>query len=118
MPSVVKYIVLSTLLPFHQGKQKRELRLRGEQTTFGMLIDIISEIQGEKYDSTYLPVSEALAEQEKARKSGNEEEEMFWSLRSLGASGTAIVGEPLDTSLFDIKPESARETFQRAYGKK
>jgi hypothetical protein len=81
-------------------------------------MDTIGEVEGVKYKTSYLPVVEALAEQDKARKAGDEESEMFWSLRSQGASGNAVVGEPLDNDKFDFKPETARETFQRAYGKK
>jgi hypothetical protein len=71
-----------------------------------------------KYETTYLPVEEALVEQNKARKAEDEDLEMFWSLRTLGASGNATVPGPLDNHRFGFKPESARETFQRAYGSK
>jgi hypothetical protein len=116
--SISRYTVLSTLLPIAHMQQKREIRVVGESTTFQTLIDIIGDVEGIKYEATYLPVAEALAEQDKARKAEDEESEMFWSLRTLGASGDATVPGPLDNDRFDFKPESARETFQRVYGNK
>jgi hypothetical protein len=113
--SISRYTVLSTLLPFSPRQQKREIRVVGERTTFQGLIDVLGEIEGEKYKTTYLPVTEALVEQEKARKAEDEEGEMGWSLRTLGASGFGIVPGPLDNEKFDFKPESVRETFERAF---
>jgi hypothetical protein len=43
---------------------------------------------------------------------------MVWSTKPLAASGTSIVGMPLDNDLFDFKPETVKETLQRMYGKK
>jgi hypothetical protein len=116
--SISRYTVLSTLLPFEDKQQKREIRVVGESTTFQRLIDILGEVEGVKYQTTYLPVAEALAEQEKARKAEDEEGEMNWSLRTLGASGSALVPGPLDNERFDFKPESARETLEREFGRK
>ena len=79
---------------------------------------MLGEIEGQKYQTTYLPPDEALAEQEKARKAEDEEAEMAWSLRTLGAGGFAIVPGPLDNSRFDFKPETVRETFERVFGRK
>ena len=108
---------MSILIPHEPSRQKREIRVSGQRTTFQELIDILGEIEGQKYETTYLPVEEALSEQEKARKAENEEEEMTWSLRTLGASGFAIVPDPLDNSRFDFKSESVRETFKRVFQK-
>lgn len=110
--------MLSTLIPIPRMRQKREIRVVGESTAFQTLIDILGDIEGIKYEATYLPVAEALAEQDKARKAEDEQSEMFWSLRTLGASGNATVPGPLDNDRFDFKPESVRETLQRAYGNK
>jgi hypothetical protein len=114
--SIARYTVLSTLLPFTPGQQKREIRVVGEHTTFQGLIDVLGEIEGQPYTTKYLPGSEALAEQEKARKDEDEEAEMAWSLRTLGAGGYAIVPGPLDNSHFEFEPESVRETFGRVFG--
>jgi hypothetical protein len=114
--SICRYTVLSILLPFPTGQQKREIRVVGEHTTFQSLIDVLGEIEGQKYETAYLPVEEALAEQEKARKAEDEEAEMAWSLRTLGAGGFAIVPGTLDNDRFDFKPESVRETFDRFFG--
>jgi hypothetical protein len=108
--------VLSTLLPFSPGQQKREIRVVGERTTFQGLIDVLGEVEGQKYKTTYLPVDEALEKQKKARNAEDEEAEMGWSLRTLGASGYGIVPGPLDNARFDFKPESVRETFERVFG--
>jgi len=114
--SICRYTVLSVLLPFPAGKQKREIRVVGEHTTFQGLIDALGEVQGKKYQTEYLPATEALAEQEKARKAEDEEGEMAWSLRTLGAGGFALVNGPTDNHLFNFKPETVRQTFKRAYG--
>ncbi|KAI9690660.1 MAG: hypothetical protein M1820_009940 [Bogoriella megaspora] len=115
IPDIARYTVMSVLLPFADGHQKREVRVVGERTTFQGLIDILSEVEGEKYESTYLPIGEALAEQEKARKAEDETAELFWSLRTLGASGSATVPGSLHNDLFDFKPESARDTLERTF---
>ena len=111
--SIARYTVLSVLLPFVDGHQKREIRVVGERTTFQGLIDVLGETEGEKYESTYLPADEALAEQEKARKAEDETAELLWSLRTLGASGNATVPGSWHNDLFDFKPESVRETLER-----
>ncbi len=90
----------------------------GERTTFQGLIDILGEIEGCKYESKYLPVEQALAEQEKAWKAEDEEGEIYWSLRTLGASGDALVPGPLDNGRFDFQPESVRQTFERTFRKR
>ncbi|KAH8900850.1 NAD(P)-binding protein [Thozetella sp. PMI_491] len=115
IPDISRYTVLSILLPFTSGQQKREIRVVGEHTTFQNLIDVLGDVEGVKYQAKYLPASEALAEQEKARKAENEAAEMTWSLRTLGAGGYAIVPGPLDNDSFDFKPESVRETFERVF---
>jgi hypothetical protein len=114
-PSISRYTVLSTLLPFAPGEQKREIRVVGEHATFQSLIDVLGEVEGQAYQTKYLPTAEALAEQEKARKAEDEEVEMAWSLQTLGASGYAIVPGPWDNARFDFTPESVRETFERVF---
>ena len=110
--------MLSILLPFEdQEQQKRVIRVVGDHTTFQGLIDILGEVEGQKYQTTYLSADEALVEQERARKAENEEAELAWSLRTLGAGGYAIVPGPLDNDRFDFRPESAQETFQRVFHK-
>ncbi|KAF2098630.1 NAD(P)-binding protein [Rhizodiscina lignyota] len=115
IPDISRYTVLSILLPFVSGQQKREIRVVGESTTFQGLIDVLGEVEGKAYQTTYLPADEALAEQEKARKAEDEEAELAWSLRTLGAGGFAIVPGPLDNARFDFPPESVRETFERVF---
>jgi hypothetical protein len=115
--SIARYTVLSTLLPFAPGQQKREIRVVGEHTTFQGLIDVLGEVEGQPYQTTFLPATEALAEQEKARRAEDEEAELAWSLQTLGASGFAIVPGPLDNNRFDFNPESVRETFERVFGR-
>jgi hypothetical protein len=85
---------------------------------FQKLIDILGDIEVVKYQTTYLPVAEALSEQGKARKVKDEEAEMYWGLRTVGASGNATVPGSLDNYRFDFKPESVRETFERVFGPK
>lgn len=72
---------------------------------------MLGEVEGEKYRTTYLPTPEALAEQEKARKEDDEEAELAWSLRTLGAGGFAIVPGQLNNARFGFNPETVRETF-------
>jgi hypothetical protein len=103
-------------MPFAPGQQKREMRVAGEQTTFQGLVDVLGEVEGQKYKASYPPVADALAEQEKARQAGDVTSELTWSLKSLGASGYSLVGEPLDNSRFDFKPQSIRETFEKVFG--
>jgi hypothetical protein len=114
--SICRYTVLSILLPFPPNTQKRTLRVRGERTTFQGLINVLGEVEGVKYKTTYLPVDGARVEEEKARRAEDEAGQMAWSLRTLGASGYAIVGEPLENDKFGFKPESVRQAFERVYG--
>lgn len=106
--------MLSTLLPHKSGSQRREIRVVGERTTFQGLIDVLGEVEGRTYQTKYLPIEQALAEQEASRKVEDEEGEMYWSLRTLGAGGYALVPGPLDNARFDFQPESARQALERA----
>ena len=115
--SIARYTVLTTLLPFEEGQQKRDIRVVGEHTTFQGLIDVLGDIEGVIYDSKYLPVEYALEQQEKARNAEDEEGEMYWSSRTLGGSGNALVPGPLDNSKFDFKPETVRQVFERTFRK-
>lgn len=118
MNSIARYTVESTLLPHNPGQQKREIRVVGESTTFQGLINALGEAEGVTYKSTYWPVEQALAEQEKARKEDDEERVLYWSLRTLGASGHAVIGGPPDNHMFNFRPETVRETLHRVYGKR
>jgi hypothetical protein len=92
------------------------MRVVGQEITFQGLIDALGEVEGQKYQTIYLPVTEALALQEKAQIAGDQDDEMFWSLRTLGASGNAVVAGPWDNARFDLKTETVKETFERVFG--
>jgi hypothetical protein len=114
--SIARYTVESILLPFEDGQQKREIRVTGDQTTWGRLIGDLGTAQGATYEQKYLPASEALHYQEEARRAEDEAAEMMWSVKPLAASGNAIVPGKLDNDRFSFRPETALETFQRVYG--
>ncbi|RFU27386.1 hypothetical protein B7463_g8952, partial [Scytalidium lignicola] len=115
--AIARYTVESTLLPLKPGQQKREIRVVGESTTFQGLVDALGEVEGVKYKSIYWLTKDALVEQEKAQRAEDEERVLYWSVRTLGASGNAVIGGPSDNDKFGFTPETARETFQRVYGK-
>lgn len=57
---------------------------------------------------------------EQSRQKGNDAGEMFWSIRTLPASGYGVADGveegKLDNDLFDFMPENQKETFQRFWG--
>lgn len=117
--SVMKYIVESILIPFGPSKNVRELRVPGEAyVTWEKLMEYLGEVQGVKYKLTYLDPGEAAVKQEEARKSGNEDEEVFWAGKSVMLNGSGLIPEPLDNRKFSFTPETAKETIQRLFGNK
>ncbi|KAF7328206.1 NAD(P)-binding protein [Mycena venus] len=117
LPDIVRYVVESVLLPLEQGKSCRELRVAGETLTWATLIETLGEVQGVKYNVTYLDPQEA-AEKEAARIAGDTEAEMLWAGRMLFSTGVAHLAGPLDNARFSFTPENAKETLQRLLGKK
>lgn len=107
----------SILIPVDANQGERELRVIGSRSTFQQLIDTLSAVQGVKYESIYLPVEEALAKQEEARRRGDEATEILWSGKTL-ASGHTFVPEPYDNDKFSFTPETAEETIRREFGSK
>jgi hypothetical protein len=117
-PSIVRYVVESVLLPLEQGKSCRELRVAGETLTWATLIETLGEVQGVKYNVTYLDPREAAEKEEAARVAGNTEAEMLWAGKMLFSTGVAHLAGPLDNARFSFSPENAKETLQRLIGKK
>ncbi|KAJ7710683.1 hypothetical protein B0H17DRAFT_1165392 [Mycena rosella] len=118
LPDIVRYIVESVLLPLEQGKSCRELRVAGETLTWATLIETLGEVQGVKYNVTYLDPREAAEKEEAARVAGNTEAEMLWAGKMLFSTGVAHLAGPLDNARFSFTPENAKETLQRLIGKK
>ena len=87
--------------------------------TFQQLVDALGAAKGVKYTTHYLPVEEAHAKEELAKKHGDELGEMMWSIRPLVASGYGVAdgapGSNLDNELFDFKPETVEETLNRLF---
>jgi hypothetical protein len=79
---------------------------------------ILEEVQGVRYDVTYLHPRDAAEKEEAARVAGDHEAEIVWSSKTLFATGTAYVPGPFDNARFSFAPESARETLERLFGKK
>ncbi|KAJ7888507.1 hypothetical protein B0H13DRAFT_1627071 [Mycena leptocephala] len=118
LPDIVRYVVESVLLPLEQGKSCRELRVAGETLTWATLIETLGEVQGVKYNVTYLDPREAAEKEEAARVAGNTEAEMLWAGKMLFSTGVAHLAGPLDNARFSFSPENAKETLQRLIGKK
>jgi hypothetical protein len=78
----------------------------------------LGEVQGVKYQVTYLDPAEAAAKEREAWARGDEAEELKWSVKPLAASGIALVPGELDNDKFSFRPETVKETMQRIYGKK
>jgi hypothetical protein len=114
----MKYIVESILIPFDSGKNVREFRVPGEaRLTWDNLIGYLGEVQGTEYKISYLDPEEAASKQEEARKSGNEDEEVFWAGKAVMLNGSGVIPEPLDNAKFSFTPETAKETIRRLFGK-
>ncbi len=115
----MRYIVESILIPFDPSKNMREFRVPGEaRLTWEKLIKYLGEVQAVNYTLTYLDPQEAAEKQENARKSGNEDEEVFWAGKSVMLNGSGLIPEPLNNERFSFTPETAKETIQRLFGKK
>ncbi|KAJ7239665.1 hypothetical protein C8J57DRAFT_1564729 [Mycena rebaudengoi] len=115
MPDIMHYIIESVLLPLVAGQTCRELRVAGETITWGALLDILGEVQGVKYATTYLDPAEAAVKEEAARVAGDVDAELLWAGK-LMATGVAFVPGPYDNARFAFTPETVRETFRRLFG--
>ncbi|KAJ6449797.1 hypothetical protein C8R45DRAFT_123869 [Mycena sanguinolenta] len=114
LEDIVRYTVESILLPFPAGKSRRDIRVRGDHVTWKQLIALLEEVQGVKYQVTYIDPKEAAKKQEAARQRGDESEELKWAARwQLGPSGRVTVTGPLDNDKFGFTPETLNETMQR-----
>lgn len=94
------------------------LRVQGGSKPYGELVADLEAATGARYNVEYRDPTEANRLEEKARQEGDEAGEMFWSIRTLPASGFGVAdGEEnkaqLDNALFEFKPETQRETFER-----
>jgi hypothetical protein len=114
---VVKYLVASLLLPFPSSSPERTFRVAGGRSTFQELIDILGEVQGVKYQCTYLSPEISAQKQLDAVKARDVGTELMWSAKPLGTTGFGDV-EPVDNGLFTFVPETPMETFVRMYGNK
>jgi hypothetical protein len=114
----VKYIVESVLLPLEPGQACRELRVAGDNLTWAALLQMLGEVEGTPYETTYLDVRDAAEKEEAARVAGDPEAEVLWAGKALMASGAAFFAGPYDNPLFSFTPETAKETLQRLFGSK
>jgi hypothetical protein len=116
---VAKFIVGSVLIPFDDpSKSVRELRVSGDCLTWKELMELLEEVQGVKYDIKYLDPALAVEKQEAAHAAGDSEGELQWSACATMANGYALLPEPSDNHRFSFKPETAKETLERMFGKK
>ncbi|KAJ7921431.1 hypothetical protein B0H13DRAFT_1708208 [Mycena leptocephala] len=118
MPDIVRYVVESVLLPLKEGQSCRELRVAGETLTWGALMELLEQVQGVTYKTTYLDPKEAAEKEEEARVAGDVDAELLWSGKTAFATGIAHLRGPLDNAKFSFAPETTKETFQRLFGKK
>jgi hypothetical protein len=121
LSSIAHYTVSSLLLPFKPtnptNSSERTLRVCGSSQPFAALVAALSQARGRDYKVTYLDPAGAAEKQEQARLADDELGEVMWSIRPLAASGYGVAdgtGE-LDNGLFDFRPETVEETFQRVY---
>lgn len=122
--SIARYTVQSVLIPFEEDNPnfhgRRTLRVQGGSKSYGELVqDLEAARGGSKYIVDYRDPEEALRFQETARQQGDEAGEMFWSIRTLPASGFGVADGielgKLDNSLFDFQPEPQAETMKRIW---
>ncbi|KAJ6527151.1 hypothetical protein B0H19DRAFT_1275456 [Mycena capillaripes] len=118
MPDIMRYLVESILIPLEHGQLCRELRVAGETLTWAALMEALGEVQGVKYNVTYIDPREAAEKEEAARVAGDTEAEMLWAGKTVFATGAAHFAGPLDNAQFSFTPENAKETLQRLFGKK
>lgn len=114
----MRYVVESVLLPLEEGQSSRELRVGAGTLTWSALMGLLEEVQGVKYETTYLDPREAAEKEEAARVAGDVEAELLWAVKALFATGAAHVPGKLDNERFSFTPEKPKETFQRLFGKK
>jgi hypothetical protein len=110
----MRYIVESVLLPLEAGQTCRELRVAGETITCGALLDILGNVQGVKYATTYLDPAEAEVKEEAARVAGDVDAELLWAGKALLSVG--FVPGPYDNARFSFTAETVQETFWRLFG--
>ncbi|KAF2172812.1 hypothetical protein M409DRAFT_16772 [Zasmidium cellare ATCC 36951] len=121
IPDIARYTVDSLLIPFKADggafPNRRTIRAQGGSKPYGELVADLEEARGMKYSVEYRDRAEALKLQEQARQQGDEAGEMFWSIRTLPASGYGVADGveegKLDNDLFDFTPETQKETFER-----
>jgi hypothetical protein len=89
------------------------LLVMGDHLTWMQLVALLEEIQGVKYQVTYIDPKEAAKKQEEARLRGDEEGEILWAGMTVGPSGKVVVPLPLDNDKFQFKPETLKETLQQ-----
>ena len=115
------------LIPFKEDGTvfpgRQTLRVQGGSKPYEDLVaDLEAARGGAAYKIDYRDPSEAEKLGEEARQRGDEAGEMFWSIRTLPASGYGVadgveVGK-VDNERFDFTPETQTETFQRFWGGK
>lgn len=85
---------------------------------FRSLMHALETAQGVVYDIKYLDPVEAKRFETQAKENGDVLEEMKWSIRPLIASGHGtLIGGAMDNRRFNFTAETARETFERVFGK-
>lgn len=104
-------------MPIDPGTNEREIRVCGDTLAWKDLVDALGQAQGAEYSHEYLDPAEAKIKENDARRRKDEVEEMMWSIKPLAASGFGRVPGRVDNDLFSFKPETARQTFARVYGK-
>lgn len=115
IPDIARYTVDSLRIPFHG--QGRTLRVQGWTGKLEELIAALESARNVSYRISWVNVEEAREKEEQARIAGDDATEMAYSIKTLLASGYGVadgVGE-LDNHLFDFRPETPRETFERVF---
>ncbi|KAJ6540867.1 hypothetical protein DFH09DRAFT_991354 [Mycena vulgaris] len=118
LPDVVKFLVESVLLPLEAGTACRELRVAGDNLTWAELMQLLGEVEGVPYETTYLDTRDAAEKEEAARVAGDTVGEILWSGKTMMPDGGAFMPGPYDNARFSFTPETARETLERLFGKK
>lgn len=123
--SIVRATVQSLLIPFKADAPstfpgRRTFRIQGGKQPYKQLVaDLHTARGGPKYAVEYRDPAEALDRMEEARKVGDEAEELFWSVRTLPASGHGMAdgaeGAVIDNETFGLRFESQLETFRRMW---
>jgi hypothetical protein len=106
------------VLPFDNPSEPMpDLRVSGDCLMWKAFMALREEVQGAKYEMKYLDPALAAEKQEVARAAGDSEGELLWSACATMANGYALLAEPSDHR-FALKPETAKETLNRMFGKK